>query len=94
VPIRLPHSLEGGALEDRFIDLSFPGWSEGTAPEEVKQYIRFIVDRRLIQLSLKPSRGTEKNSLAWVDHIVFGDNQKNFFEAAPVRPWRKGDLLA
>jgi len=52
------------------------------------------VDRRLIQLSLKPSRGTEKNSLAWVDHIVFGDNQKNFFEAAPVRPWRKGDLLA
>jgi len=68
-------------LEDKFIDLSFAmGGAKGVSPEEVKQYIRFIADRRLVQLGLKPNWGIENNPLPWVDHIVSGDNQKNFFE--------------
>lgn len=68
-------------LEDKFIDLSFAlGGAKGITPEEVKQYIRFIADRRLVQLGLKPNWDIPVNPLSWVDHIVSGDNQKNFFE--------------
>lgn len=72
---------KGVELEDRLIDLSFSlGGPSAITKEEVKQYIRFIADRRLIQLGLKANWQIEKNPLPWVDHIVSGDNQKNFFE--------------
>ena len=72
---------EAVALEDKLIDLTFAmGGPKGLTKEEVKQYIRFIADRRLTQLGLKPNWGIETNPLTWVDHIVSGDNQKNFFE--------------
>lgn len=72
---------QGVELEDRLIDLSFAlGGPKALTKEDVKQYIRFIADRRLVQLGLKPNWGIEKNPLPWVDHIVSGDNQKNFFE--------------
>ncbi|WP_130906890.1 ribonucleotide-diphosphate reductase subunit beta [Pseudomonas sp. Sample_16] len=72
---------QGAALEDRFIDLSCAlGGPKALTPEGIKQYIRFIGDRRLVQLGLKPNWGIDKNPLPWVDHIVSGDNQKNFFE--------------
>ena len=68
-------------LEDRFIDLSFNlGGPKALTVEDVKQYIRFIADRRLVQLGLKPNWGIETNPLQWVDHIISGDSQKNFFE--------------
>lgn len=71
----------GVDLEDKFIDLSFAlGSPKGITKEEVKEYIRFIADRRLVQLGLKPNWGVEKNPLPWVDHIIGGDSQKNFFE--------------
>jgi len=71
----------GVDLEDKFIELSFAmGGPKGITKEEVKQYIRFVADRRLTQLGLKPNWGIEKNPLPWVDHIIGGDNQKNFFE--------------
>ncbi|WP_018868287.1 MULTISPECIES: ribonucleotide-diphosphate reductase subunit beta [unclassified Thioalkalivibrio] len=72
---------EAVALEDRLIDLSFAlGGPQALTKEQVKEYIRFIADRRLTQLGLKPNWGIEKNPLPWVDHIVSGDSQKNFFE--------------
>lgn len=71
----------GVELEDKFIDLSFGlGSPKGITKEEVKDYIRFIADRRLVQLGLKPNWGIEKNPLPWIDHIIGGDSQKNFFE--------------
>lgn len=71
----------GVDLEDKFIDLSFAlGSPKGITKEEVKEYIRFIADRRLVQLGLKSNWGVEKNPLPWVDHIIGGDSQKNFFE--------------
>lgn len=72
---------KGVELEDKLIDLTFGlGGPKALTKEEVKQYIRFIADRRLVQLGLKPNWGVEKNPLPWVDHIISGDNQKNFFE--------------
>lgn len=68
-------------LEDNVIDLVFStGAMEGITSKEVKQYIRYLADRRLLQLGLKPNFGVRDNPLPWVDWIVAGDSFKNFFE--------------
>ena len=69
-------------LEDKVIDLAFElGDIEGLTKEEVKAYIRYIANRRLTQLGLKPNwtRNTE-NPLPWLDWVLNGDSFKNFFE--------------
>jgi len=69
------------SLEDAVIDLAYEmGNLEGLSSEEVKSYIRYIADRRLIQLGLKGNYGVKKNPLPWVDWIIAGDSHKNFFE--------------
>ncbi len=68
-------------LEDKVVDLAFKmGDVEGLTAEEVKQYIRYIADRRLLQLGLKPNYKVKENPLPWVEWIVGGDSFKNFFE--------------
>jgi ribonucleoside-diphosphate reductase beta chain len=68
-------------LEDKVIDLAFElGAVEGLTAEEVKKYIRYIADRRLIQLGLKGNWKVKENPLPWVDWIIAGDSHKNFFE--------------
>ena len=68
-------------LEDKVIDLAYGmGAVDGLTKEEVKQYIRYIADRRLIQLGLKGNYKAKENPLPWVDWIVSGDSHKNFFE--------------
>ena len=68
-------------LEDKFVDLAFEmGDVEGLTKEEVKQYIRYIADRRLIQLGLKGNFGIKENPLPWLDWIISADNVTNFFE--------------
>jgi len=55
-------------LEDKVIDLAFEmGLVEGLSAEEVKSYIRFIANRRLTQLGLKPNwEGLSENPLPWL----------------------------
>ncbi len=53
---------------------------EGITPEETKQYIRYIADRRLLQLGLKPEYGVKKNPFAWLDWIMNAPTHTNFFE--------------
>jgi ribonucleoside-diphosphate reductase beta chain len=67
-------------LEDIFIDLAF-GISdqEGITKVEVKQYIRYIADRRLIAMGLKGIFKVKKNPLPWVDGML-GTTHTNFFE--------------
>lgn len=68
--------------EDAFIDLAFEqGEIEGLTPEDVKQYIRYIGDRRLTQLGLNAVYGVEKNPLPWMDAILNGVEHANFFES-------------
>ena len=68
-------------LEDHFIDLAFEqGGIEGLEADEVKQYIRYICDRRLLQLGLKPNYGIKDNPLDWLDWILNGAAHDNFFE--------------
>lgn len=67
--------------EDAFIDLAFEmGGVEGLSPQEVKDYIRYIADRRLIQLNLQPIYRTDKNPLPWMDEMLNGIEHTNFFE--------------
>jgi len=68
-------------LEDKFIDLAFGiKQIEGITIEDTKLYIRYIADRRLIQLGLKPEYNQKDNPLPWLDWIVNGVEHSNFFE--------------
>lgn len=68
-------------LEDKFIDLAFNlGPMEGLSAEDVKKYIRYIADRRLISLSLKGIFKVKKNPLPWVEEMINAPTHTNFFE--------------
>ena len=68
-------------LEDKFIDLAYNGHEiQGLSKEEVKQYIRHIADRRLLQLGLKPKFNAKDNPLPWLDWVLNGASHDNFFE--------------
>lgn len=67
--------------EDAFIDLAFEmGDIEGLTAKEVKDYIRYIADRRLTQLALNPVYFVGNNPLPWMDEILNGIEHTNFFE--------------
>jgi len=67
--------------EDAFIDLAFgSGNIEGMTADEIKAYIRYIADRRLIQLGLEPIYHLERNPLPWLDAILNAVEHTNFFE--------------
>jgi ribonucleoside-diphosphate reductase beta chain len=68
-------------LEDKFIDLAFGiSHMEGLTSEEVKKYIRYIADRRLISLGLKGIFKVKKNPLPWVEEMINAPTHTNFFE--------------
>jgi ribonucleoside-diphosphate reductase beta chain len=79
-------------LEDRFIDLAFQmGEMKDLTPEDVKRYIRYIADRRLISLGLKGIFKVKKNPLPWVEEMVNSPVHGNFFENR-VTDYAKGAL--
>lgn len=79
-------------LEDRFIDLAFElGGVEGLTADEVKQYIRYIADRRLAGLTLPGIFGVEDNPLGWLDYMLNGVEHANFFENRATE-YAKGTL--
>ncbi len=68
-------------LEDKFIDLAFDmGGINNLTSEEVKTYIRYIADRRLISLGLKGVFKVKKNPLPWVEEMINAPTHTNFFE--------------
>ena len=72
---------QGVALEDAVIDAAFElGEIQGLTSAEVKKYVRYIADRRLIQLGLKGNWKIKENPLEWLDWVISGDSFKNFFE--------------
>jgi ribonucleoside-diphosphate reductase beta chain len=67
--------------EDAFIDLAFEGGAvEGLTSRQVKEYIRYIADRRLIQLGLNALYHVERNPLPWLDEMLNAVEHANFFE--------------
>jgi len=79
-------------LEDKFIDLAFEtGGVEGLTIDEVKQYIRYIADRRLIGLGMKGIFKVKTNPLPWVEEILNAPEHANFFEQRATA-YSKGSL--
>jgi ribonucleoside-diphosphate reductase beta chain len=79
-------------LEDKFIDLAFEmGPMENLDAEDVKRYIRYIADRRLISLGLKGIFKVKKNPLPWVEEMINAPIHGNFFENR-VTDYAKGAL--
>ncbi len=69
-------------LEDKFIDLAYNDVEviDGLSKSEVKDYIRHIADRRLLQLGLKPNFKVKDNPLPWLDWVLNAPDHTNFFE--------------
>jgi ribonucleoside-diphosphate reductase beta chain len=68
-------------LEDKFIDLAFEmGPMENLTSEDVKKYIRYIADRRLIGLGMKGIFKVKKNPLPWVEEMINAPTHTSFFE--------------
>lgn len=79
-------------LEDKFIDLSFNGHNmRELEKEQVKQYIRYIADRRLISMGLKGIFKVKRNPLPWVETMINAPVHGNFFENR-VTDYAKGSL--
>src|ERR1700744_2607066 len=67
--------------EDAFIDLAFEqGAVEGLTSQEVKIYIRYIADRRLMQLGLNPLFHVAKNPLPLLHETVNGVHDTKLFD--------------
>ncbi len=69
-------------LEDSLIDLVYNhnGAINDLSSEDIKAYVRYLADRRLLQLGLKPIFEQKTNPLTWLDWVISGDSFKNFFE--------------
>ena len=68
-------------LEDSFIDLAYSmGPVQGLRDSEIKQYIRYIADRRLISMGMKGIFKVKKNPLPWVEEMINAPTHTNFFE--------------
>jgi ribonucleoside-diphosphate reductase beta chain len=79
-------------LEDKFIDLAFQmGAMEDLTAEDVKKYIRYIADRRLISLGLKGQFKVKRNPLPWVEEMINAPTHTNFFENRAT-DYAKGSL--
>ncbi len=70
-------------LEDALVNLIYENDENEICTlkgKDIKTYIRYLADRRLLQLGLKPIFEQKENPLPWLDWIVSGDSFKNFFE--------------
>ncbi len=68
-------------LEDKFIDVCFDKANiPDLTAEEVKEYIRYIADRRLLGLGMKNIFHSDENPLPWIDMQVNAVEHTNFFE--------------
>lgn len=79
-------------LEDKFIELAFAGTDmRDLNKEDVKTYIRYIADRRLISMGMKGIFKVKKNPLPWVEEMINAPVHGNFFENR-VTDYAKGAL--
>jgi ribonucleoside-diphosphate reductase beta chain len=79
-------------LEDKFIDLAFEmGEMPNLSSDDVKTYIRYIADRRLISMGMKGIFKVKKNPLPWVEEMINAPIHGNFFENR-VTDYAKGAL--
>ena len=68
-------------LEDKFIELAFSlGDIEHLSVRDLKRYIRYIADFRLVQLEMTPIYNITVNPLPWLEGVLNNIEHANFFE--------------
>lgn len=68
-------------LEIKFVELAYAmGPIEGLDKEDVILFIKYIADRRLLQIRFDPLFGVTKNPVEWIDWVLNGVDHTNFFE--------------
>ena len=82
-----------GEMEFDFIDSVYGSEAErhGLAKNDLKEYVKHIIDRRLIELGLKGIYKVKDNPIPWVDEMVASQNHENFFESRATS-YAKGAL--
>lgn len=79
--------------EDKFIDLVYEQCTiEGLTKEDVKLYIRYLTDRRLIQLGQKGVFKQKENPILWSEWMLNAPGHSNFFEQK-VSEYEVGGLI-
>jgi len=58
---------------------------------DLKMYVKYIVDRRLIEMGLRGIHGVKTNPLLWIDEMISSQNHENFFESRATS-YAKGAL--
>jgi ribonucleoside-diphosphate reductase beta chain len=77
-------------LEQKFLDLVFEmGDIQGLTREEMRKYVEYIADRRLLQLGLKPNYEVKDCPLDWLDDVL-GVEHQNFFEGRATSYMKAG----
>jgi ribonucleoside-diphosphate reductase beta chain len=77
-------------LEQKFLDLVFEmGDIQGLTREEMRKYVEYIADRRLLQLGLKPNYAVKDCPLDWLDDVL-GVEHQNFFEGRATSYMKAG----
>lgn len=72
-------------LEEAFIDLAYNmGGCDHLLKSDVVKYVKYIADRRCIELGVKPVFDQRDNPLPWVFSEVSSTEHTNFFEARPT----------
>jgi len=80
-------------LEWDFIDEVYGDEMEirGLHKYDLKMYIKYIVDRRLIEMGLRGIHGVKTSPLLWIDEMISSQNHENFFESRATS-YAKGAL--
>lgn len=69
------------ALEDAVIETAFQmGPVNGLTEDLMKTFIRYMADRRLQELGMKPNWGVSENPIPWFEELLSGVKHTNFFE--------------
>lgn len=81
---------EAVRLEDAFIDKIYKlGPVTGLKKEDLKAYIRFLADFRLLNMGMKANYGIKENPIEWLAWMLVGPDHSNFFEKNSTEYERK-----
>lgn len=68
-------------LEDAFVDKIYEmGPVEGLSKEDLKTYLRYLADFRLLNLGFKANWNIKENPVEWLDWVLIAPDHSNFFE--------------
>lgn len=82
---------KGVELESQYADDALPRGILGLRADVVKEYLKYIADRRLERINLDKVYGVE-NPFPWMSEIIDVKKEKNFFETRVTEYQTSGNL--